>query len=85
MVHEYENLWKVTSTKYKDLQRMRNSWEEISEKVVAMGFGKSAEDCMRKWRYLRDTFKKKKKEYSSGMKSELQRSANGSFLMPYTS
>ena len=68
----------MESHQHKDLQRMRNSWEEKAEKVVAMGFGKSAEDCMRKWRYLRD--KKKKIEYSNGMKSELQRSANGSFL-----
>lgn len=69
LVREYENLWKVTSTKYKDLQRMQNSWEEIAEKVVGMGFAKSAEDCKTKWRYLRDTFKKKKVEYGSGMKS----------------
>ena len=83
LVREYDNLWKVTSTKYKDLQRMQNSWEEIGEKLAVMGFKKSFEDCKLKWRYLRDTFKKKKSS-TQAEKVVMQhpKNENGSFMTP---
>lgn len=59
-IRSYEHLWKVVSTKHKDLQRCENSWEEISRKLK-----QEKETCKSKWKYLRDTFIRKKKEYAS--------------------
>ena len=44
-----ENLWKISSKQFKDLQKGYNCWERISAKLKV-----DVAECKDKWRYLRD-------------------------------
>ncbi len=56
-VRRYAHLSTVTTTNSQDLQRCENSWEEISKNIM-----KEKAKCKSKWKYLRDTYIRKKKE-----------------------
>ena len=52
-----ENLWKVTSNKFKDVQFADICCQRITSELHEMGFTEATpENIKQKWRYLRDSF-----------------------------
>lgn len=73
-VREYENLWKTNCKSYKDHCQASNSWNSIVDTVGRLGVaGMTSEKIKQRWKYLRDTYRKRKAEYAlkkSGSASE---------------
>ena len=64
-VHKYEHLWKVKSKYFKDVERANNSWKEIASTIQSVGVTASDDACKKKWKYLRDSYARLKRECSS--------------------
>ena len=64
-VHKYEHLWKVKSNNFKDMERANISWKEIASTIQSMGVTASDNACKKKWKYLRDSYARLKRECSS--------------------
>ncbi|KAL5509869.1 hypothetical protein EMCRGX_G005308 [Ephydatia muelleri] len=52
-VRAFPCLWQVSSRSYKDLKAKENAWREVASKL---GERHSVEECIRKWKMLRDKF-----------------------------
>ena len=64
-VHKYEHLWKAKSKNFKDVERTNNSWKEIASTIQSVGVTASDDACKKKWKYLRDSYARLKRECSS--------------------
>lgn len=62
-VRNYNNLWKVKSNKFKDVERSNNSWLSITDHLKRLEFNCTAEGCKAKFKYLKDTYCRRKKEF----------------------
>ncbi|KAJ8041470.1 hypothetical protein HOLleu_12294 [Holothuria leucospilota] len=60
LVTQHRELWDPADEKYKDVYFTYNRWRNIA---AAIGEPATAEDCKKTWRYLRDTYVRKRREY----------------------
>ena len=56
---------KLSPKKFKDVERANNSWKEIASTIQSVGVTASDDACKKKWKYLRDSYARLKRECSS--------------------
>ena len=50
-VHTFPCLWQVSAKSYKDARARENAWKQVASLVE-----ETVEECMRRWKSLRDKF-----------------------------
>lgn len=69
-IRRYPCLWQVKAKAYRDVIAKENAWKEVF--AVA---GESVDDCIRKWKSLRDKFVRElKKDYRKKVRERIQES-----------